>query len=222
MTLLALEFSAGDRSVAVLRRLADGVQTRALAELREARTTSRGPLGVIAEALEAARVKREEIEGVVVGLGPGSYTGIRSAIALAQGWQLARPSVRVAGVSSCEGLALACVHRQWRGRVQVVIDAQRDDLYAQTFEIGETGFKSTGTLKLAKPEAVREELEADTMVVGPEADRWFPEARLLRPEAAALGRLALAADEWIQASDLVPIYLREPSFVKAPPPRRWD
>ena len=47
---------------------------------------------------------REAIEAIAVGLGPGSYTGIRAAIALAQGWQLAR-EVKTLGVSSVAAMA---------------------------------------------------------------------------------------------------------------------
>ena len=59
---------------------------------------------MIESALRQAGLEREEIECIAVGLGPGSYTGIRAAIALAQGWQLAR-GVKLLGVSSAECLA---------------------------------------------------------------------------------------------------------------------
>ena len=44
---------------------------------------------MIEEALREAGLEREQIEVLAVGLGPGSYTGIRVALSLAQGWQLA-------------------------------------------------------------------------------------------------------------------------------------
>ena len=48
-----------------------------------------GPLVLIEQALQQAQIGREEIQRLGIGIGPG-YTGIRSAIAVAQGWQLAR------------------------------------------------------------------------------------------------------------------------------------
>src|SRR6185369_14354153 len=98
MTTLGLEFSSEQRSVAVARdgailgsaMAAGGRETRAFA--------------MIEDALEQARVHREEVECLAVGLGPGSYTGIRIAISIAQGWQFAR-RIKLLGVSSVECLA---------------------------------------------------------------------------------------------------------------------
>ena len=55
-------------------------------------------LGMAAEALQAAQLERGQVECLAIGIGPGSYTGIRCAIALTQGWQLAcRPGRLHAG-----------------------------------------------------------------------------------------------------------------------------
>ena len=94
MTVLALEFSSARRSVALARGgtfLAEAVE----------QTGGRGTnaFGLIEKALADAKIAREEIELIAVGLGPGSYTGIRAAIAVAQGWQLAR-GTKLLGVSS--------------------------------------------------------------------------------------------------------------------------
>src|SRR5271154_6572568 len=118
MTILALEFSSLQRSVAVARAGC------VLSEAGETGGRGTNVFGMIEEALADAKVGREEIEVIAVGLGPGSYTGIRSAIALAQGWQLAR-SVKLLGVSSVEGLAIQAQVEKIFGRVNVVIDAQR-------------------------------------------------------------------------------------------------
>ena len=84
MKLLALEFSSSQRSVAVLNATPSGTTCFEVVE-----TGGLGPLGMIEQALSNAGVEREQIECIAIGLGPGSYTGIRAAIALAQGWQLA-------------------------------------------------------------------------------------------------------------------------------------
>src|SRR5205823_3066289 len=75
-----------------------------------------------------ARCSRAEIECVVVGLGPGSYTGIRVAISIAQGWQLAR-GVKLLGISSVECLAAQAQGEGIKGEINIVIDAQRDEFY---------------------------------------------------------------------------------------------
>jgi len=63
---------------------------------------------------------------IAVGLGPGSYTGVRAAIALAQGWQLAR-EIKLLGVSSVEAIAVQAQAEKIFGRVNVVMDAQRNE-----------------------------------------------------------------------------------------------
>ena len=89
MTILALEFSSGQRSVAVVRRHA-GDASFAVSEAVEtgAGGTTRA-FAMIQSALREAQLEREQIEVLAVGLGPGSYTGIRVALSIAQGWQLA-------------------------------------------------------------------------------------------------------------------------------------
>ena len=105
MKILAFEFSSPQRSVAVLNAETGG-RVRASSEVLESspRNTMK-PLGMVESALQQAGLEREQIEGIAIGLGPGSYTGIRAAIALAQGWLLGR-EVKLLGVSSAEGCLL--------------------------------------------------------------------------------------------------------------------
>src|SRR5207249_11930332 len=95
MKILALEFSSAQRSVALV---VDG-QVRGRAQ--ETGTRESRALSLIESALSAAGLERETVDCLAVGLGPGSYGGIRSAIALAQGWQLAR-GTKTLGISSGE------------------------------------------------------------------------------------------------------------------------
>src|SRR5262245_16342395 len=122
MKILALEFSSPQRSVAVLNS-----ETGSLAEAID---TSHGrtkkPFGLIEDVLREVKLEREQIEVVAVGLGPGSYTGIRAAIALAQGWQLAQ-GVRLCGISSAD--CLASQEAKSSAKINVVIDAQRGEFY---------------------------------------------------------------------------------------------
>src|SRR5580704_17317350 len=124
MTILALEFSSPQRSVAVLR-MGD---TPVVAEAIEAGGRNTTAFGMIEKVLAEAKIEREEIEFISVGLGPGSYTGIRAAIAIAQGWQLAR-GVKLLGVSSVEAIAMQAHAEKIYGRLNVVVDAQRSEYY---------------------------------------------------------------------------------------------
>ncbi len=61
------------------------------------------------------------------GWGRVSYAGIRVALAIAQGWQLAT-GVKLLGVGSVECVAAQAQLEKLFGRVNVVIDAQRGEI----------------------------------------------------------------------------------------------
>ena len=121
MKILALEFSSRQRSVAVTDD-ADVLSEITTDQLKT------GPLILIEQALEQAQIDREEIQCLALGIGPGSYTGIRSAIAVVQGWQLARDTPLCA-VSSAEILAATARRNGLRGKTHFIIDAQRHEYY---------------------------------------------------------------------------------------------
>ncbi len=218
MKMLALEFSSAQRSVAVVVAGADGRPLAASEVVVTATGPSTKPFAMIAEALRSAGVEREQIEGIVVGLGPGSYTGIRAAIALAQGWQLAT-GAKLLGVSSAECVAAQAQVDGIAGKLSVVIDAQREEFYLADYEIVPGGMREISPLRLATLAEVRGREAAGERLVGPEVARWFPNGRVIFPRAARLGERAGTRSDFVAGETLVPIYLRETTFVKAPPPR---
>jgi tRNA threonylcarbamoyl adenosine modification protein YeaZ len=139
MMILAFEFSTAQRSVALAR---DGMVLAAAVETGGYRVTN--AFGLTEKVLAQAKISREEIEVVAVGLGPGSYTGIRAAIAVAQGWQLAR-GVKLLGVSSADSLAAQAQAAKIFGRVNVVIDAQRGEFYLGALGNFRDGMPGNGT-----------------------------------------------------------------------------
>jgi tRNA threonylcarbamoyladenosine biosynthesis protein TsaB len=215
MKILAVEFSSNERTVAMVEG-ADYKAALVRGRARENGGRNTRTLALVEEALRESGWEREEIEVIAVGLGPGSYTGIRMAIAFAQGWQLAR-SVRLVGISSAECIAAQVHASGYRGEASVVIDAQRNEIYLARYVIGPEGWSEKEPLRLAQPG------EADnaqnTMWFGPEVRQWFASGTVLFPEAATLGKLACGRTDFVNGGELEPIYLRETSFVKAPPPR---
>jgi tRNA threonylcarbamoyladenosine biosynthesis protein TsaB len=212
MKILALEFSSEQRSVAVQ---VDGVICSTASELG-GRTTR--VLGLVERVLQEAGLEREAVECLAVGLGPGSYAGIRAAIALAQGWQLARP-VKVLGISSALSLAAEAQSEKVFGQISLVIDAQRNEFYLARYEVSAVGLREMEPLHIATRPEVQARSEAGDILIGPEVTQWFPGGRTLFAGAAALARLASERREYVAAETLEPIYLRETAFVKAPPAR---
>lgn len=118
----------------------------------------------------------EEIDAIAVGLGPGSYTGIRSALAIAQGWYLAR-GVMAIGVSSAEAIAFEAWRNDLRGPVEVVIDAQRGEVYSVVYELDDGGFEKREKLE------IRGSPRGTGRLIGPDVNGSFP-------SASAIGYLA--------------------------------
>ena len=211
MKILALEFSSARRGVAVV----EGGRVLGLAE---GDGLTPGPFALIESALRAAGVERDQIECIALGRGPGSYTGVRSAIALAQGWQLAL-GVKLLAISSAEVLAATAQTAGVTGRVAVVIDALRGEFYSASYAVAVAGWRETAPLRLLKREAVEALAAGGELLVSPDAKCPFGGTRLLVPSAAELGRLAGERNAFQAGETLEPIYLRETTFVKAPPPK---
>ena len=213
MKILALEFSANERSVAVAEKLPQS-PIRILASIRELDFRNVTGLTLIDRAISEARLQPSDITHMAIGVGPGSYAGIRSAIAIAQGWQLGR-DVQLVGMSG-----VACLAEQTRvanihGTVTIIIDAQRQELYATRFIIDSSCAREIEPLKIVSPDAVA----GSDVIIGPEASRYFPHARNLSPSAELLARLASTEINFTPGELLEPIYLRQAIFVKAPTPR---
>jgi len=217
MKILALEFSSPQRSVAVVQGGADAGGL-SLSEAVEAGAGVTKTFSLVEQVLKEAQLEREQIECLAIGLGPGSYTGIRAAIAVAQGWQLAR-GVKLLGISSAECVAAQAQAEGIRGRIHVVIDAQRQEFYLAGYELGQEARREIEPLRLATLAAAQKLAAKGETMAGPEVARWFPPGRVIFPRAGTLGRVALGRTDFTVGEKLEPIYLRETKFVKAPPPR---
>jgi len=176
------------------------------------------PFAMIEAALADANISRREIECIAVGLGPGSYTGIRAGIAMAQGWQLAQ-EVRLLGISSAEALAAQAHEDGLRGAVTVVIDAQRGEFYLATWDLSDVGLRALEPLHIAGANEAKALAAKGGIIIGPEVTRWFPSGKIIFPRASTLAKLAATRSDFVVGAELEPIYLRETTFVKAPPPR---
>jgi len=168
--------------------------------------------------LASANIGRAEIECLAVGLGPGSYTGIRVALSIAQGWQLAT-GVKLLGIGSAECLAAQAQAEKIFGCVNVVIDAQRGEFYLAMFEISADALKEIAPLKIVSAAEIETHIVAGEILLGPEVTSRFSSGRDLFPQAAMLATLAAQRTNFMAGEKLEPIYLREANFVKAPPAR---
>ena len=165
--------------------------------------------------LHTARLSRGDIRGVVVGAGPGSFTGVRVAAASGRGLA-AGLGVQLYSFSSLAALA---VENVGRGPVCTVFDARRGEVYAACYERAE-GADRLNTLIEPEPmhvDTLRERTAGmDVAFIGDGARRYADGLGIVPPpaafpRAAALLRLAAADPQGGMISDLTrwePMYLR--------------
>lgn len=119
--------------------------------------------------LHQAEEPMQSITGVVVGLGPGSFTGVRVGMASALGLAQAL-SIPIAGLSSYT--AIAACHIGWQ--VIVVGDARREMLYAAGYDCQSDRMISIFKETLMEIKTLINFLPAGPVILsGPDADLFY-------------------------------------------------
>jgi tRNA threonylcarbamoyladenosine biosynthesis protein TsaB len=214
MKILALEFSPCERGIAVMR------DQEVLGFAIDRAERGMRAIELIARALEQAQLSASEIDCLAVGLGPGSYAGIRTAIAIAQGWQLAR-GVKLLGVNSADAVARQISSRnQGRNPVpaiaNIVCDAQRGEVYAARYEVGKgIPIPLGGFELLASAEEERRRSEGEMFFKADDGAWRLGHEPILLSDARVVGAIAAERSDFLTAEQLEPIYLRRAEFVKA-------
>lgn len=107
--------------------------------------------------LERAGVARDAIACVAVGRGPGSFTGVRIAMATAKGIASAL-EVGLVGVSSLDAVAWGVWESGERGDVAVVADAMRKEVYPVRYLVEDEGVRRLEVDRVAKADVAAGEL----------------------------------------------------------------
>ncbi|MGI8955480.1 MAG: tRNA (adenosine(37)-N6)-threonylcarbamoyltransferase complex dimerization subunit type 1 TsaB [Chthoniobacterales bacterium] len=194
MKVLALELSSSVGSVAL--RDQGGEQLKVF-------PADRKDSGLFYENLSAIQESSGAPEAIVVGLGPGSYAGVRIAIATAIG-------LRAASGARLFGLPSICAFEP--EEYLVVGDARRNSFF---FARVADGVCAEGPTLATDPE-LRTFLVArpDLPVFATQALPQFERLTLAHPCALRLAELALRV-EGKDEEMLEPIYLREPHITPA-------
>ena len=194
MITLAIDTSTARGGVALL---ADGIlllEENFLAD----RSHSATLFAVLERAL--ASIAGQRLDQVAVGLGPGSYAGIRIAIAAAFGLEIGLGAQPI-GIPSVAAVETEEPH------FIAIGDARRETYY---FTRVEKGICVEGPL-LATEAELRARLAncASLPVFTSEALQRFPDARVALPSAGKIARLAADIIGAPFSGELEPIYLRE-------------
>ena len=201
MLLLALDTATPAVTVA----LHDGTSAIASSSQVDARRHGELLLPAVDRVLAEAGLKLDAVTGIVVGIGPGPYTGLRVGLMTADTFGLAL-GVPVHGLCTLDGLAYAA---EIEGPFVVATDARRKEVYWARYadsrtRVSEPAVDRPGDLDLGGLPAV-----GAGALLYPDT---FPDARA--PEhvsAAALASLAaqkLGAGEELETPR--PLYLRRP------------
>ena len=209
-TILAIEISTSHGQIAVLR----GEETIFSTGFTSQRSHNAQMFAPLGEALDAAG---DSLDLIVVGTGPGSYTGVRIAIAAAQGVGLSR-GVPVIGLPSI----LAAADAADLSSFCIVGDARRDSFFVARVENGEL----SGEIQLIAYADMPAWLDArggsPIFTSEPKVAEDLS-IRQTAPSALVLAKLAaqLSVDEISRraALPLEPVYLRE-AFITTPK-RPW-
>jgi tRNA threonylcarbamoyladenosine biosynthesis protein TsaB len=217
MNILALDTSMGACSAAVL--LADHAAQRiVLCEDSMARGHAEALMPMVAEVMAGAGLDFAKLDLIAATLGPGSFTGVRVAVAAARGFALVTRT-KLWGTDSLTVMAKAAMTS---GAIEgkpfaVAVDARGDMLYAGYYD--RDGRKLAGPLLIAADNAADALPEDLAIVVGSGAAHLAEVASRrgrrieavrpdLQPNAASLAELALEAGETLPT--LRPLYLRPP------------
>ena len=198
--------------VGVLSAEARAIELVAHAEI-EARRQSNTQLIPHIDALLAENgIARGDIACVCVGRGPGSFTGVRIAMATAKGIASAL-EVGLVGVSSLDAVAWGVWESGARGEVAVVADAMRKEVYPVRYRVDDAGAHRLDADRVVKADLAAEELvECDAATPGasdtgaPEVGRHTPCsnsprcAAELRAEHTARPRELSCSGEFVVAS----------------------
>ena len=152
--------------VGVLHEEARAIELVAHAEI-EARRQSNTQLIPRIDALLAERgIARGDIACVCVGRGPGSFTGVRIAMATAKGIASAL-EVGLVGVSSLDAVAWGVWEFGARGELAVVADAMRKEVYPVRYLVDDAGAHRLEADRVVKADLAAEELaECDAATPG--------------------------------------------------------
>ncbi len=179
-------------------------------------------LPMVEQVLAEAGVKLAVLDAIAVAQGPGSFTGVRIAMGMAQGLAFAS-DLPIVGVSTLQAMAQETYQDTGSSRVLCAIDARMSEVYAGEYLLDEDGLmRINGKEKVIPPAEFVSTLLGDGQAFGYAGTGWnaypelsakvsgvplvhYPKARFMLPMANKL----VAEQVFYQPSEIEPVYLRD-------------
>ncbi|MCC5853911.1 MAG: tRNA (adenosine(37)-N6)-threonylcarbamoyltransferase complex dimerization subunit type 1 TsaB [Alkalimonas sp.] len=217
MKLLALDTSTEACSVALL----DGSELLTLDEVCPQQHSKR-VLPMVQQLLTDSGLSLTQLDGLVFGKGPGSFTGVRIGVGVAQGLAFGA-DIPVYGVSTLAAMAQAAYRQLQASQVLAAIDARMAEIYFGHYQLDANGLMQLqGQEQAVKPEQLAPlDSGEDFTAVGTgwqtyaevlqqwqsaqSSDILYPSAQDMLPQA----RQALSASHFVAAEQAEPSYVRD-------------
>jgi len=171
MKILGLDASTKTAGVAIVE---NGI---ILGEIitNDKKTHSQKLMVIVDQILKNLNLKLEELDGIAVSVGPGSFTGIKIGMATAMGLSLSK-NIPMVGISSLEALAYNV--GEFKSIICPIIDAKRNEVYTAVFK-----FDGTEMIRLEPDTAINIEqligklkmFSKDVLLVGQDAEKFYEE-----------------------------------------------
>lgn len=180
-------------------------------------------LGMMQSVLDEAACSLQQIDAIAFGRGPGSFTGVRIGVGVAQGVAFAR-ELPVAAVSTLAAVAQYAMDKHDVERVAVAMDARMGEIYAAHFIRDNDIAMVVDNEQVCKPEYFKP-MDDDKWFAAGSGWREF-ESELMAnfgqlledvdvnclPQASCILKLALTMAEkqqLVPAEQALPVYLRD-------------
>ncbi|MEC6832473.1 tRNA (adenosine(37)-N6)-threonylcarbamoyltransferase complex dimerization subunit type 1 TsaB [Photobacterium toruni] len=218
--ILAVDTATENCSVALM--IGDDVISRCEYAPREHTTKI---LPMIDAVLAEAGVKLKQLDALAYGRGPGSFTGVRIGIGIAQGLAFGA-NLPMIGVSTLAAMAQGTFRLHQADHVLTAIDARMGELYWGQYQRKTDGdWLLLGNEQVIAPDVLLANIQADTNAWLTAGTGWeaYPELLTQLPFNAQLGsvlypdsqdmvylaKYAFARGEIVAAEAASPVYLRD-------------
>ncbi|MEQ5237412.1 tRNA (adenosine(37)-N6)-threonylcarbamoyltransferase complex dimerization subunit type 1 TsaB [Proteus terrae] len=190
-------------------------------------------LPMVKSALEEANITLQSLDALAFGRGPGSFTGVRIGVGVAQGIALGA-ELSMIGISSLATMAEGVFRTTGIKQVLVAIDARMGEIYCAQYQRNDEGvWIGEDTEAVMKPEQFIEALQLTTGTWAMAGTGWqaYPDLKEALPFTVveteitlpvAQDMLPLAVTAWhegkaTKVEDAEPVYLRnEVTWKKLP------
>lgn len=217
---LTIDTATNCSSIAITEGGITGGNVLASLSLNTRVTHSRRLLSSIEYLMQQTEFSWDDLAGIAVSLGPGSFTGLRIGMATAKGLAMAA-DLPLLGVSTLDALASRCLSSKLICAVQ---DARKKEVYTACYRLEKGQLVRVTDYKVIDPSQLLEQLDEPVLFVGDGVklygELWqqnddisveLAPAALNTVSASTMGLIAcdmLYKDNILDADNAVPLYVR--------------